>query len=88
VRICGLGSLGSGYAPVAGCYEHENGTSDSIKDGEILETALQKFKSQNPFYELPSTLLAYSTETLSFPIYQNIRGELFALFSAGPKCNR
>jgi hypothetical protein len=37
VGKCALNSSGSGYGPVAGCYEHGNEPSDSMKGGEFLD---------------------------------------------------
>jgi hypothetical protein len=37
VGKCGLGSYGSGYGPVAGPCEHDNGPSGSIKCGKFLD---------------------------------------------------
>jgi len=34
---CGLDSYGSGQGPVAGCCEHGNKPSGSIKDEEFLD---------------------------------------------------
>jgi hypothetical protein len=39
--MCGLDSSGSGQGPVAGCCEHGNETSGSIKGGEFLLSAQQ-----------------------------------------------
>jgi hypothetical protein len=36
VRSCGLDASGSGWGPVAGCCEHGNEPSGSIKGGEFL----------------------------------------------------
>jgi hypothetical protein len=38
-RVCGCAmySSGSGLEPVAGCCEHGNRPSDSIKGGELLD---------------------------------------------------
>jgi hypothetical protein len=35
---CELNSSGSGRVPMAGCCEHSNETSGSIKGGEILDS--------------------------------------------------
>jgi hypothetical protein len=37
VGSCGLDSSGSGQGPVAGCCEHGNEPSDSIKGGGFLD---------------------------------------------------
>jgi hypothetical protein len=37
VCVCGTGSTGSGWEPVAGCYEHGNELTGSIKGGEFLD---------------------------------------------------
>jgi hypothetical protein len=37
VERCGLDAYGSGSEPVAGCYEHGNEISGSIKGGKFLE---------------------------------------------------
>jgi hypothetical protein len=37
VGRCGLNSRGTGCEPVAGCFEHGNETSGSIKGVEFLE---------------------------------------------------
>jgi len=37
VGKCGLDASGSGQGPVAGCFEHGNKHSGSIRDGEFLD---------------------------------------------------
>jgi hypothetical protein len=36
VGKCGVDSSGTGQGPIAGCCEHGNEPSDSIKGGEFL----------------------------------------------------